>query len=322
MLARARRARPSSRATGTTHISEGAISSYQPTTTDVPGDAEADDKDSVISVDDEEMLEFEQCAMRTIVPPIPKVKRSHNLTKVEYGNRPHGLKKKISLADYRARPVCTLSGYNYKVNAMIGVGKRDAKHLLSVLDSGAGPSLIRRSCCPELALEKMMQEREVVNLRSATNHALDGLGIVNLSVTVGSQTVKTPFVVVENLGADVLLGCTYIDYHVKAIVPDERRVHLKNGDSVPIIRRQALKPVTRELPEGKFVGRRSTNNFNAIRVSRRTTIPPQSEKMVRGSSRDGRTYGIGRGSLPLAAWLTRIQRSPFRFRLPTSQITR
>ena len=132
--------------------------------------------------------------------PFSKVARMWNYSFVWKGPRPFGLSWEITLQEYLEDPVCHLSGLNYKVNAMIGYGKRDVKPLLSVVDTGAGPSLIRQDCCPQSALDAMDTRTDLVNLRSATNHALDVMGLVHLVVKIGDQYSRTPFIVVGKLG--------------------------------------------------------------------------------------------------------------------------
>ena len=65
----------------------------------------------------------------------------------------------------------------------------------------------------------MDDKREVVNLKSVSQHRLDVLGMVVMTVTLGSYTARVPFAVVRSLGADILLGFTYIDRHIEAIQP-------------------------------------------------------------------------------------------------------
>lgn len=133
--------------------------------------------------------EDEDCEMRMIVSPIPKVFRRHSYTRKDESKRPVGLSKKVRLKEYRADPVFHLSTFNYKVNARAGSDKKSAKYLLSEIDTGAGPNLIREQCCPPDVLNKLRTDREVANLKSASNHTMVFLWIVKLSVTVGTYTV-------------------------------------------------------------------------------------------------------------------------------------
>ena len=194
---------------------------------------------------------------------------------------PYGLPMKITAEQYRANPICQLSAYNYKVNAKVGSTRATQRYLLAVLDTGAGPNLIREGCCSRDALESLDDSREIVNLSSATNHRLDVLGITTLTVTLGDYTARVPFVVVRNLGADILLGCTFIDRHVEGIFPTKRNARLANGCVIPIIRRRALEPVVEQLPEKKILGKRSLSGFNAIRLTEPITIPPHAQTYAR-----------------------------------------
>lgn len=136
-----------------------------------------------------------------------RVLKRFNKTQINSHCIPIGLPKDMEREKYRADQICALSPWNYKVNnTKIGRHKSKANY------NGAGPNLIR----------KLRTDQEVVNPKSASNHLLDVLGVTTLSVTIGSFTTRTSFVVVSNLGADVLSGHTYIDPHVRAIRPEER----------------------------------------------------------------------------------------------------
>lgn len=120
----------------------------------------------------------------------------------------------------------------------------------------------------------------MVNLTSASNHRIEVLGMVKLSVTIATYTARVPFVVVRTLGADALLGCEYQDLHVETIKPRRRTCESDNGDVAPIIRRAAARPRLVSLDEPNIVGKRSIANFNGLRVTKRVTIPPRCWRMV------------------------------------------
>ena len=193
------------------------------------------------------------------------------VTLVTYGNDPEGVSRQPSLLVERIQ---------FKVNAKIGATKADQRYMLSVIDTGAGPHLIREGCAPPESLRKMVTTREIVNLTSASNNRLDVLGLVTFTVTVGSYSARVLFAVVRNLGADILLRVSYQLLHVENICPRKRIVELPNGDIVTMTMRQALKPVATELSERKLLGNRSLANYNAIRVARTTVLPRQLEELV------------------------------------------
>ena len=213
-----------------------------------------------------------------------RVRKWYNATRVNWKERPLGLPEKVSLDTYRANPICQLSGYNYKVNAKIVAGKRDGKYFLSALDTGAGPSLIWKDVCPPLTLANIDTSREVVNLRSASNHSLEVLGVATLTVTVGAYSAITPVVVVRRLGADFLLGCSYIYYHVSAIMTRRRAVVMLDNTWGTIQRRQALNTIEESLPEKKVLGSRADSSFNSIRVAITVNLRPNTQSYVEVTS--------------------------------------
>ena len=102
------------------------------------------------------------------------------------------------------------------------------------LDTGAGPNLIRADLLPQDGLNRAMREREIVNLRSASQHRLDALGIVTLTVKIADMTVRALFFIIRQLGAGMLLGTIFIDAHCDIIWIRRRRLFLGNGTWIPV----------------------------------------------------------------------------------------
>ena len=99
--------------------------------------------------------------------------------------------------------------------------------------------------------------REMINLRSALNHSLDVFGVVTLMVTVGEYSSKIFVVLVRRLREDFLLSCSYISYHVSAIMPRCRAVVMPYNTWAPIQSLQALKPIEESLLEKTVIGSRA-----------------------------------------------------------------
>lgn len=201
---------------------------------------------------DDENRHPETWQLQCLVSPFSKVPTSCNGT-VQPGSPtdvkdiPFGLPPTLTFQEYRADQICHLSLYNYKLEAKIGHKPSSQTWMLTVLDSGVGPNLIRAAILPREVLNSIDTTREVVNLASASNHRLDVLGIVNLSVTVGTQTNRVPFAIVNQLGADAIFGCSYIDHAIEDIKCQKRGVLLLNGDFIPVIRRRDAAPVRHDL---------------------------------------------------------------------------
>lgn len=86
---------------------------------------------------------------------------------------------------YRADPIFYLSLFNYKVNAIVSEDGSDQKHIMTVMDTGVGPNLIREGCCPEEAFARIRTSAEVVDFSSASRPRMGVLGFVSVTVTAG-----------------------------------------------------------------------------------------------------------------------------------------
>lgn len=108
--------------------------------------------------------------------------------------------------------------------------------VLCVLDTKAGPNLIRSSCCPEDFLARIETNSEVVNLRSASQHRLDVVGIVPMYLKIGVHTARVTFAVMHNLGADVFLGREYLDRKSKGWARKQDAINTINQVDVKLLR--------------------------------------------------------------------------------------
>lgn len=145
------------------------------------------------------------------------------------------------------------------------------------MDTSAGSNLIREDLLPQQSLDELDRTREIVNLSSASKHRLDVLGITTLSVTVAAHTVRVPFVVMVQLGTDVILRCHYIEKAVDSIQVQLCRVLLIDASHVPIVCRRAAVPKAQNAVNLETINRRNPAPKNLIRCTERTVLAPESE---------------------------------------------
>ena len=174
-----------------------------------------------------------------------------------------------------------LARRNYKVYADLGISTRVTTRHLSVLDTGAGSSFIRRSDLPPNADKRIVKLDAKMRVRDANNRLLPIVGKVALFVRLGSRLERITFYVSDRLAAPVILGCDFCDTHVEAIRPRRRVVELDDGTTVPIVRRpQKRSAKAPPLPEEQqYVpppGRASTK----ITAVTPTLLPPESQTWV------------------------------------------
>ena len=84
-----------------------------------------------------------------------------------------------------------------------------------------------------------MKGAKIVYLASESKHMLNITGLLPLAVTIAGQATRTTFVIVEELGADVIVGFQYIEAAVDEIYVKKRALVLKSCALVPIQRRCA-----------------------------------------------------------------------------------
>ena len=87
-----------------------------------------------------------------------------------------------------------------------------------VPDSGAGTNLIHLRCVAE-PWRAAIKSAPSPLLIDASNRSMKALGELKLHVRIGEFCARVPFLVVTNLAVDFILGTTFLDRHVKVILP-------------------------------------------------------------------------------------------------------
>jgi gag-polyprotein putative aspartyl protease len=141
---------------------------------------------------------------------------------------PSNVKSKTVLKEV----ICPLVSRNYKVSATVGVNTVIMAPVRAILDTGAGPNLIREEILPE--------EWERSRLPGTPAYQIIGgrplrqRGVITMHVQLGTLRVQSRFVVVSSLAAECILGSQFINRHVRMISPKEKYVVLANDNLVSI----------------------------------------------------------------------------------------
>lgn len=126
---------------------------------------------------------------------------------------------------------------HYKLMPLIGVSKRVMRIVEAVLDTGAGPNLVRESILPRDWLRYRTEETNIPPIRDANDRKLRIEGVVRLYVDIGGQSLRLRFLVCKDLAVKAILGCDFIHRHVQAILPQKGEIILKDGGCATILRR-------------------------------------------------------------------------------------
>jgi hypothetical protein len=127
-----------------------------------------------------------------------------------------------------------LSSSIYRVRILIGDTNSDLmKTVDAAFDTCASAYIIRRDTLP--AGIEIHPCDKMPNLVDANGDHLKFEGVATVTIGIGALNISADFLVSHTLSVPLILGTAFIDEHVSAIFPDQRRIVLKDLSEVAIL---------------------------------------------------------------------------------------
>ena len=89
----------------------------------------------------------------------------------------------------------------------------------AVFDTGAGPNIVRDDILPKGWERILIPSQPLPRITNASGKRMPVRGVVLLHLQVGDLRTRVRFYVVPGLGVPCILGCNFIDIHVRSIHP-------------------------------------------------------------------------------------------------------
>ena len=168
------------------------------------------------------------------------------------------------------------------------------------MDTGSGYALIRKSNLPSDWERYVIEGAATPKIRNANGHALKIEAMVHLTTRLGNSIYQVPFLVVESLAVDVILGTAFMKEHEDHICCREQLIDIHKGSTILLLTASEVFPQRREDPCGddgapssaepdpeKHVyedtsGKRarSLQNTHSLRLASHIRLPPMSQTAV------------------------------------------
>ena len=157
--------------------------------------------------------------------------------------------------------------------------------VLAVLDTGAGPNLVRESLLPKDWRRLAIRQDAYPVIRDANGRKLNVEGVVQLNLDIGGQSFRVRFLVCKNLAVKAILGCDFIRRCVQGIFPQTNQVILQDGGSValyaPKKRLCAIVCSLEAREEGRPRRQTAPRRRRHIKLATAVEVPPLSEAVIR-----------------------------------------
>ena len=121
-------------------------------------------------------------------------------------------------------PINLLRTDHYKVIVLIGCHRMVMHSVEAVLDTGAGPNLVRESMLPSDWRRYASSAAKHPRIRDANNRRLNVECVVSLHLNIGGQRLRQSFLFCKELAVPAILGCAFIRRFVEAILPLQNKV--------------------------------------------------------------------------------------------------
>ena len=181
--------------------------------------------------------------------------------------------------------VNVLRADHYKVTVLMGCNLIQMQTVDAVLDTGAGPNVIRESLLPHGWQRYAQRATNLPRIRDANNRRLNVEGILPMILDMGSQRFRASFLVCKDLAVPAILGCSFIQRFVEAILPQEHKVVLKYGGAIAIQSRKqrtvaSISASPREKDHPSPWPKREKMRAGYVKITLPVEIPPYSESLI------------------------------------------
>ena len=172
--------------------------------------------------------------------------------------------------------VCLTKKRSYKVSVTLGYNLTHMQCTQAVLDTVAGRNLVHSRILPygwQSKLETYAPNTSIVN---ASNRPMQPIGILPLWLRLGQFQARIRFLVFSNMATTCILGTSFIDRFVKAIILGRRKVVLYHSPAVAIFASQS--PTT--YGNAPRAGDSTETVSNKLKVVKPLSITPMKRATV------------------------------------------
>ena len=173
---------------------------------------------------------------------------------------------------------------HFKVMCLVGTTRKLMRTVLAILDTGAGPNLVRESLLPKDWQSVASQKDAYPVIRDANGRKLSIEGVVQLNIDLGNEKLRVRFLVCKNLTANLILGCDFIRRYVQGIFPQEDRFILRDGGAVAIIssKNRCIATVSSclRVAEGPRRRKMAPTKRRTIRLTKIVSVTPFAEAII------------------------------------------
>ena len=153
-------------------------------------------------------------------------------------------------------------------------------HQYAILDTGAGRNFIDLDQIHTAVRDQVLQAN-TPTIIDASRNRLKVLGSIKLWVSLGSKLSREEFIVCKSLAAPYILGCSYMNRNVEAILPSQKLLRMKNGGSTKLLtakqiaKQKSPKQASVESPIGgsRMATTTKQKQTTPVRVNRRSSVP-------------------------------------------------
>lgn len=169
----------------------------------------------------------------------------------------------------------------YRLHASIAPSRHELLPITAVVDSGAGLNVVSREVVDRLEWSMIALDVGIPRLCGANDGHLLILGDIIIYVRLSFLTVRSYLAVAESLPFPLILGTEFIDKHIRATIPRERRIVPRDSPPVAMLSKSTGSRSVGSIDIDDVPRRVSTDEIDkSVRVVRQVTLTPRKKSLV------------------------------------------
>jgi Retroviral aspartyl protease len=125
---------------------------------------------------------------------------------------------------------------NYKLTVDVEYAPGTYRNTIAVLDSGASFNIIHVQALPKgwEQIPNIDPNGATRNLQDTKGTIIQNISTIHMNIMMGKEAKRIRFLVMKQLAVPLILGCEFLNEHIRSILPKDQSIELLSGETIPL----------------------------------------------------------------------------------------